>query len=386
MYRIFLQSVALAGLLFVCHFVRAQQASIQLIIPPPVELANRDQWNLLLLASTFDTLQVLLHGTVTEQMRGKVYEVNSAVFTLRPGNYLFNTSNYTLLEPEQVLFESRDFVEHISRTNTLPGGQYEVCVELVDMAQNIVITQTCTRVDINLTTPPALISPANGFRQCELLPLFVWAPPQPPLTNQNIEYELRVFEVQGNQTPVAAVAVNPFWYVARNISAPIHQYELSARPWISGRQYAWYVIAYTQNVTLGTSEIWSFEHQNCLESEVVPDGQPAEQPAINKQVPGVQYFELKAGQGLAYYLLRNSRLHIAFKHELIGDQVYLKIEDNNGNTIDAWQTPARYGWNFVSLDTDTWTKRPVNQAYYRLIIMDTQGHAQSLRFQYLTNP
>lgn len=127
MYRIFLQSVALAGLLFVCHFVRAQQASIQLIIPPPVELANRDQWNLLLLASTFDTLQVLLHGTVTEQMRGKVYEVNSAVFTLRPGNYLFNTSNYTLLEPEQVLFESRDFVEHISRTNTLPGGQYEVC-------------------------------------------------------------------------------------------------------------------------------------------------------------------------------------------------------------------------------------------------------------------
>jgi hypothetical protein len=369
----------LLPLLAACQGLYAQYA-IQIIQPQELTLASRSFWNCIVTNAGNETVKAYLHGTITEARDGKIYDINSADFGLKPGVTAFNTQNYTALAPEKVLFKANLYEDYVLRTNGLPRGEYRFCIELVAVGQLNVLAVSCIDISVQASTPPAIILPAFGDSICEPNPFFIWTPPQPPLSGPDVSYSLFVFEMQGQQTPVSATKTNPLWYAADNIGTPVFQYGLEGRPFVAGRGYAWYVAALEGKKEISRSDIGYFLWRNCANETPEDNPQNSAVTPNNKRKKGLQYFQIPAFDDPTAVTVTDKSLHIMYIASSLYKTVFVRLENDAGAVVTARDVPVTPGYNFISLDQASWKMEAQKQ--HCLILMNEQGEIQRLKFWY----
>jgi hypothetical protein len=360
-------------------FVSFGQVSATIFRPATVEFTLRDFWNLAI-QNTADSVTVFLHGTAIETTDGPLLDINSAKFSLQKGLTNFNTANFDVLLPENVLFKNEKYREIIVRTNELPAGDYEMCVEIIEIAQNSVLAKTCLDFSVRQLTPPILLFPAPEDSICEPLPFFIWTPPQPVRPGEMANYQLKISEIQGFQTPESALFLNPAWHISTGIFTPVFQYPVEARPFEFGRQYAWQIIA---NDPIGqpvTSEIFAFFYKNCGQiGAFLTENDPNKaKKRKNPKITGFRYFDLnnhETGQSTA---LTQKDLNYLLINKNQFSKCFFKLIEPTGKPISSGEIELDDGYNFISLPNENLKLQP-NQIY-RLEVREADGQLWNLHF------
>ena len=252
-----LRSLFLSFALFLCFnsIGWAQGVTVILSQPPPNQLRVSDLWRVQLFNNSDESIEVFLHGTATRIGEGQIVDAESRVFTLPPGRLAIRGSQ---LEPIKVNESNPRYRDIVTRTGTVPSGEYEICVFVRDASTGEELGSDCITQIVERLSPPILINPTDESEVQEALPIFTWTPPVPTPRGGRILYTLRIAEVLGRQTPYDALQSNPAFFEKSGIRTTTLQYPSSARSMQTNKRYAWRVTAFSGTVSLGESEVWEF--------------------------------------------------------------------------------------------------------------------------------
>jgi hypothetical protein len=188
------------------------------------------------------------------------------------GNQIFNTSSVTF---------NRKLERLALTTNTIPEGDYEICISLYDQfGSNITIGENyCTYSSALIPEPPVLISPIDDDVLTNPYPMFSWT----PVTNYNpgrnqLKYKLKICPVFKGQTPRDAIERNQVLIEKNDIYTTSYHYMPSdmAFDYFQGvTRYVWMVQAFNgdnnpASSNQGKSELGIFltKEEAIIESEV----------------------------------------------------------------------------------------------------------------------
>ena len=246
--------------------VRAQ-VTVLLHQPPPNRLNVEDLWKIDLTNNTGKTISVKLRGTATESSEGLIFEGSSSVFDLAPG---FTKVSIPEISPLDVSYANEKYKEIVTRTGSVPAGDYQVCISVLYAKSGEELGKDCIQQQVAHPTPPQLISPADGANATEEYPIFTWMPPVPITPGHQASYELKIVEVLNNQSPIDAMQSNPAWFEKKGIKTTSLKYSTSARAFEKGKEYAWQVTAEVEdkNWVIGKSGVWRFTYKE------QPEGKP----------------------------------------------------------------------------------------------------------------
>lgn len=234
-----MRKIILLIMMFFLTCLSFAQVSVKLQQPPPNQLRATDIWKLTLINSGRTTLQITLYGTLEEAGAGIIVEGNSKPISLPPG---MKTITYDDVKSGNVNFKSGKWREAFTSTGNAPSGDYEICVYIKNESGEE-IGSDCIEQIVEITSPPTLVSPADGETvHEEKLLLFSWMPPV-PVPREKITYKIKIVEIIGNQSPEAAMQRNPAWFEKTDIRTTMLQYPVSARNIEAGKKYAWIVTA-----------------------------------------------------------------------------------------------------------------------------------------------
>lgn len=165
-------------------------------------MKTADIWNCIIQNNSNSTNLTYIHGIATEAKKGRLVEARSADFTLATGITQFNTRNYESLKEATKIFSDKNFEEHIVRTNSLPNGDYTVCITLIETQSNRNLAQNCLQFQVNKVTPSVLVSPRDKSEICEQNPYFVWSPYLATYNASTISYKIHLVEILSNQKQI----------------------------------------------------------------------------------------------------------------------------------------------------------------------------------------
>ena len=269
------RSCAVIALLTLCAALLSAQNAVTVILrpPPPNQLKVADLWEITLINTGRTTLSVYLKGTVTEEKDGLVATATSSTFSLPPGTKVFTSRNISQLSPVNTSFKNPKYEDIINAIGAAPSGTYNICIEVYAssldagmLASNCVNSHT-----VESTSQPLLLSPQDAADVEDMRPIFTWAMPTPVSARSSVSYSIRIVQLLGRQSPVAAIQANPAWVELDNVTATTIQFPPGARQLIAGNVYAWKVSAFMGGALLGESEVWQFRYS--------PSTMTAEAPA-----------------------------------------------------------------------------------------------------------
>ena len=136
----------------------------------------------------------------------------------------------------------------IARTGQLPGGNYQLCISLVDEKNQPVnrFPERCANFLISQIQPPILILPTDNQHLNSDRPVFNWTPISPIPNGVRISYRLMVFEILKGQNPIQATKSNQpvLDITVAGVSSPWPpEWDLPS----ANRQYVWTVQAVDDN-------------------------------------------------------------------------------------------------------------------------------------------
>ncbi len=135
------------------------------------------------------------------------------------------------------------------QTSRLPEGNYDFCLQAVDLTTNQVISDNapmgCTRFDIAYPNAPVLISPM-AFEKKEATTIqsvnFNWI--NPGVVPPNTQYTIQVAEMPlVNSDPNQVLNATSFYMLNQRITSTSYIYGIGNVPLKVGKTYAWRVIA-----------------------------------------------------------------------------------------------------------------------------------------------
>ena len=255
--RTFLTGLFLSALLLFLISGEAPAQSITIVLsqPPPNQLRVSDLWRVQLFNNSRESVEVYLQGIATRIGEGQIVDAESKAFSLPPGRLAVKGSQ---LEPIKVNQSNPKYRDIVTRTGTVPSGEYEICVFVRNAATGEELGSDCITQIVEHLSPPILIAPTDESDVQEPLPLFTWTPPVPAPNSGRVSYTLRIAEILGRQTPYDALQSNPAFYEKTSIPTTTFQYPTAARAMQTDKRYAWRVTAYSNGVSLGESEVWQF--------------------------------------------------------------------------------------------------------------------------------
>ncbi len=250
-------SVLLGFALLLCIGTTATAQNVTVILsqPPPNQLRVSDLWRVQLFNNSDEPIEVFLQGIATRVGEGQIVDAESRIFTLPPGRLAVKGSQ---LEPITVNQSNPKYRDIVTRTGTVPSGEYEICVFVRSAATGEELGSDCITQIVERLSPPILIAPIDESDVQETLPIFTWTPPVPAPAGSRVSYTLRIAEILGRQTPYDALQSNPAFYEKTGIPTTTFQYPPAARSMQNNKRYAWRVTAFSSNVSLGESEVWQF--------------------------------------------------------------------------------------------------------------------------------
>lgn len=335
---------ALSGLL--------AQYSIQLQKPNIIGLKTTDLWNCIVQNNSNFALEVYLQGTITEKRKGKVYEVKSGNFQLKPPITIYNSANYADLKGESVISSDKLFVDHIIRTNTLPNGEYTFCAFIFNSKSNAKLAEDCIQFSINEVTPPFLISPMNKDIVCEELPAFIWGRQRGSLIGSDLTYQIKIVEVLSGQNPVAAMKSNPCYYCESNLKEPLHQFSFKGLPLQHEKRYAWSISVVDIKREIARSDIWEFTWKKCIGTNdnfpKDPEVEEEEEEVTNPPIAAVGYFYPTMTQASELIAVSDTTLNFRIINHEIKQNMDAIILDGQQKPILTKALVLQTGHNFYS--------------------------------------
>lgn len=240
----------------------AQVAGITIRVqqPPVNQYRMSDLWKGEIINHTQTTYRVYLHAVVQEQsLSAPVVNARSAQFDVAPGITMIRGSQ---VEPFTVDSYNRNYYDVILQSGSMPSGDYRGCTEVVDVSNGEVLATSCNDIVVNRASQPFLVAPVHESVVQDRYPVFTWMSSTPPVGRDAILYRLSIVEIFGTQTPQDAAQRNPAFFDVSELRRTVFMYPVSARAFMAGQRYAWYVRAYErvgQTLQyLGESEVWSF--------------------------------------------------------------------------------------------------------------------------------
>lgn len=237
------------------------QVGIMMQLPPPGKFNPEDFVKLLSFQNhTGQTQQVYLVATVEEGTSGLIYSGTSAIFALAPG---FSNPHYSVYEPITTDYLNTSYEKSILQTNSLPSGEYVVCVWVKEGSTGNTLGTQCIPHSIFHPSAPVPVYPVGVFQVPEPYPLFQWLPPT-PLPATPVVYTLTIAEMHPGQPPVEAMMSNPPFFRTEGIEGLSYAYPIHMPPMLTGSRYVWQVQALTETgipvgENQGFSEVEGFQ-------------------------------------------------------------------------------------------------------------------------------
>lgn len=369
---------------------RAQSnLSLQLIRPKEFSLKTADLWNCILTNTSGQPMHIQLTGVVTEKKRGKMYEVISGAFDLAPGITQFNTQNYESLKGEKILTRNVPFEDHILRTNTLPNGEYTVCVSVLGIYGETK-ARSCIDQTINRITSINLIMPRNRDTTCLSNPFFNWMAYSQTGLQSDLVYGFRLYEMLPHQTAMAAVTKNPPFYKEDKIRDPLFQYPLHAIPLKNNTAYAWQVILLSGDKVISQSPVFHYYYRIC--QRILVDGitlngggQKEDDPKKDSAVVSpkrsrLRYHSLTDAPGSPVTIM-DSKITVGLDCFPQVEHLYYQIKDAQGEIRLKDEIILSQGINFKEINLTTDFRHDVP---YLLTVYDQYGKKKYLTFLQLT--
>jgi hypothetical protein len=148
----------------------------------------------------------------------------------------------------------------LNAIGSAPSGTYDICIEVhaSGLAAGTLASNCVNSHTVASTSQPLLLSPSDAVDIEEARPMFTWAMPSPLKARAAVTYSIRIVQLLGKQSPVAAMQANPAWMQLDNVTTTTIQYPPGARAFVPGSAYAWKVSAFIRGALLGQSEVWAF--------------------------------------------------------------------------------------------------------------------------------
>ena len=238
------------------------KVKIDLFNPPPGPFSEGNLWKMTLTNLTGSPLQIYLEGyadNLTTNQR--IVEATSPTINLPPGR---SNYNYRSFESGDVNWMDTTIQNFISRTGTVPGGNYKTCVTAKSAdSGNIVGIENCVYPNVgDPVLQITLISPQDLDSINSRNATFTWAG---GTLSGGSSYKLKIVQIIGNQSPQVAFESNRAFFEKDGLRIPSFQYPLSAPNFLQGKRYAWGVTSGTS-----TSEIFSFKVKRDQSIIIVP--------------------------------------------------------------------------------------------------------------------
>lgn len=227
--------------------------------PPPNQLRIEHLWKIILNNISYDTLDVYLYATLTEQNDGLIATATTSSINLKPG-----IKNITVNELEPISFSYPSpypkYQQYVIRTGGFPSGEYDLCVYVRYTGTYNNCGSDCIQQTVEIIPAPTLISPIDG-EEINTRPIFTWLHAVSPGTN--VKYKIRIVEIKENQSPEIAMQINPIWFEEKDIMTKVFRYPLSAEEFLDSCEYAWQITSFDQfgypiGENNGLSEIGSY--------------------------------------------------------------------------------------------------------------------------------
>ncbi|WP_343670455.1 hypothetical protein [Chitinophaga sp.] len=196
-----------------------------------------------------------LRIVVTEAHAGAVVTIDIPQFQLMSG---VGTVPPAAVYHATVGFGTNKLATVIRQSGYFPEGDYEYCFQLYEGVNhnNELLAEQCFSYELEPFSNMQLIQPYDEDKICDKRPSFNWQPLIPAVNG--VEYRLLLVEVKDRQQPVEALRMNLAIINQRQIPMPMLLYPSIANELVEGKQYAWQVSAYQNDLVLAQSEIWSF--------------------------------------------------------------------------------------------------------------------------------
>ncbi|TVQ86185.1 MAG: hypothetical protein EA393_12560 [Bacteroidetes bacterium] len=358
-----------------------QVIDIQVVPPQRPDFQMYELWYVTAINNSPEAVTGFFEATVYSGENSVVAHARSASVTLEPGITIFNYRNYTLLEPINNIRIDPRFEEYILRTNSLPPGEYEVCVRFFSFPEGEELAERCYFLNSDKIIAPALINPPNKSIVQESRQMFVWSPASGTAIQQNLNYELTIVEILAGQSEVAAIQSNRPFFFMENLTSPMQVYPAAARSFREGTNYAWQVKARTGTFVVAESEVWVFRYQKQTDEDEDEEETDTDTTAT-EDISGNQFYALKTFIQPGFYAPASDVLYFTWFNPYREEQPDISISDNHGNEIYTAPLEAiqSHGLNFNSLNL---LEIPQLNAgvIYTLQLKNEKGMQYSLRFR-----
>ena len=357
----------------------SQIVEIQVVPPQRPDFQLYELWYVTAINNSTASVTGFFEATVYQSENVIVAHARTAPVDLPTGVTMYNYRNYQLLEPITNIRIDNRFEEYILRTNSLPPGEYEVCVRFFSFPEGDELAERCYFLNSDKIIAPTLINPPNKSIVQESRQMFVWSPASGTAIKQNLNYELAIVEILGGQSEIAAIQSNRPFFFMENLISPMQTYPAAARSFREGSYYAWQVKARTGNFVVAESEVWVFRYQK----QIGEDEEEAESDTTaTEDISGNQYYSIKSIIQPGFYAPASDVLYFTWFNPYREEQPDISISDNYGNEI--YTAPVEklqnHGLNFNSLNL---LEIPQLNAgnIYTLQLINEKGMKYSLRFR-----
>src|SRR5688572_9590982 len=145
-------------ILLISKIALSQSLPVQLQQPPVYSFFTEDMFKLSVTNTSQETFRIYLHGRATERTKGMIVDASSSSFLLPPGTKYVKTSDAGKITINE---KNETYKDVINRMGQLPTGNYDICIEVINEANGIVIGSDCISHEVLLVSQVSLVYPAN---------------------------------------------------------------------------------------------------------------------------------------------------------------------------------------------------------------------------------
>ncbi len=234
-------------------FMASTQVTMTTQLPANGILLKDQLWNMVIVNNGNEIVVVKLQMDLRDISTGQsILNASSGKITVGRG-----MKSVTINDIQPLVY---NYVSTEFSGNFLPCGNYLADYHLIQETDkgDVQVADEVVRINITPLSPPLLVFPEDHSNIETVYPQFTWMPPAPVQMFNPLVYDLTVVKIEDGQSPKEAMEFNTPVYSNTNLQNISEKMPSSFEQLISGKTYAWQVIARSGNTCSAQTEVWSF--------------------------------------------------------------------------------------------------------------------------------
>ena len=367
-----MRKILLFNLLLLGASVAQTQVVLNLQLPPLGLTIKPQLWNLSLINTSAQDLQVRIEMVMTDVSNNQRVLTGTSKLILLPRGI----KQVQLSDVMPITYNpgSPGYAIDPAPDGFLPIGLFNICYTAIKVQSDEVerLGEECETIEVEPLSPPQLMIPLDEEQVDITRPFFAWIPPSPFNTLNSLLYDWVLVEVQSTQSPADAIQQNVPVLTRQNLSFTNMQYPLSSPELDSSKLYAWRITAKNNMAVIGNSETWSFRVRKYMQDTIAGIG--------------TGYFTKLHREEDAAFAICTGVLRFEYMNDLNSASVKLRLFDISSAgrkliALDSTDQHVRIGQNFVQVDLRE-TSGMINKHMYLLEVQNAQQEKWYLKFEY----